>query len=605
METEESADKWAELRSHIPEEPGVYKYLNHEGKIIYVGKARNLRRRVNSYFTKHTGLDAKTRMLVKQIADIQYVVTPTELDALILENNLIKEHRPKYNIELRDGKTYPYICIKNERFPRVFSTRVKVKDGSTYFGPYPGGGAMHALLQFIHDNFKLRTCALNLSEANIKAGKFRPCLEFQIGRCRAPCVNSELEAVYNEEIRQVKQILKGSFKAVVERLKSEMTRAADELDFERAHELKLKIEQLLRHKQRSTVVSETLTDVEVVTVMTDEGLSVVNHFTVVNGTIVRTHAFDVRHAGEGVSEGKVLAASLDRLIAETDGFKKEILANVVPEDYELPEGFALKIPTRGDGLKIVELSLKNCRTLLDEKLNRKWSERGPRRTLERLQQDLGLPRLPAYIECFDNSNIQGYAPVSSCVVFRDGKPAKRDYRVFQVKTVEGPDDFATMKEVVFRRYRRLLEEQKPLPDLVVIDGGKGQLSHALEALEELGLSERIPIIGIAKRLEEIYKKNDPVPLYLDKKSPSLRLIQHIRNEAHAAALAFHRKKRGEKTLKTELSEIRGIGPATTQKLLTTFKSPARVKQATLDELEAAVGKAKAQIVFRHYHGDEN
>lgn len=605
METEEPIDPWAEFRSNIPEEPGIYKYFDKEGKIIYVGKARNLRRRVNSYFTKHTGVDAKTRLLVKQIADIQYVLTPTELDALILENNLIKQHQPKYNIDLRDGKTYPYICIKNERFPRVFSTRVKVKDGSTYFGPYPGGGAMHALLEFIHDNFKLRTCALNLSEANVKAGKFRPCLEFQIGRCKAPCIRNDLEAAYDEEIKQVKQILKGSFKAVVERLKSEMTRAADELNFERAQELKLKIEQLLRHKQRSTVVSETVTDVEVVTVMTDERLSVVNHFTVVNGTIVRAHAFDVRHTGDGVRDATVLTASLSRLIAETDGFKKEIYSNVAPEEAEVPEGYTLKTPTRGDALKIVELSLKNCRTLLDEKLNRKWSERGPRRTLERLQQDLNLPKLPEHIECFDNSNIQGYAPVSSCVVFRGGKPAKRDYRVFQVKTVEGPDDFATMKEVVFRRYRRLLEEEKPLPDLVVIDGGKGQLSHALEALRELGLDEKISIIGIAKRLEEIYKKNDPVPLYLDKKSPSLRLIQHIRNEAHDTAVAYHRKKRGEKTLKTELTDIKGVGPTTMKKLLTTFKSPAQVKAATLSELEAAVGMAKAQIVYQHYHGKEN
>ncbi len=605
METEASVDPWAEFRSNIPEEPGIYKYFDKEGKIIYVGKARNLRRRINSYFTKHTGLDAKTRLLVKQIADIRYVVTPTELDALILENNLIKEHRPKYNIELRDGKTYPYICIKNERFPRVFSTRVKVKDGSTYFGPYPGGGAMHALLEFIHDNFKLRTCSFNLSEANVKAGKFRPCLEHQIGRCKAPCIHNDLETDYDEEIKQVKQILKGSFKVVVERLKSEMNRAAEELNFERAQELKLKIEQLLRHKQRSTVVSETITDVEVVTVATEERLSVVNHFTVVNGTIVRTHAFDVRHSGEDVSDATVLTASLGRLIAETDGFKKEILSNVASEEVELPEGYVLKTPTRGDALKIVELSLKNCRTLLDEKLNRKWSERGPRRTLERLQQDLHLPKLPEHIECFDNSNLQGYAPVSSCVVFRGGKPAKRDYRVFQVKTVEGPDDFATMKEVVFRRYRRLLDEKQPLPDLVVIDGGKGQLSHALEALRELGLDEKIPVIGIAKRLEEIYKKNDPVPLYLDKKSPSLRLIQHIRNEAHDTAVAYHRKKRGEKTLKTELTDIKGVGPTTMKKLLTTFKSPAQVKAATLSELAAAVGMAKAKIVYQHYHGTDH
>ena len=590
-----------DIRKSLPEQPGVYKYYDREGKLLYIGKAKSLKKRVNSYFTK-THPDYKTQLLVRQIAYIQYVVTNNELEALLLENSLIKEHQPKYNIDLKDGKSYPYICIKNERFPRVFSTRQKTRDGSSYYGPYPSVGTMRALLRFLHDNFQLRTCKYNLSAANIAAGKFRPCLEYHIGRCRAPCVALQAEDDYNANIRQVRQVLRGSFGRVLAELKEQMNEAVEQLQYERAHYLKIRMEQLQKHKQKSTIVSEQVHNVEVFTVARQDKLTVVNHFKMQSGSIITTHAFDSwdKH-GEDLSE--VLTAAILRVAAEDEDFHPHILVNVLPSPDELPATCQAQVPERGDERKIVELGLKNCEVLLEEKLQRKYEQRAndpQQRLLRRAMEDLKLARLPYHIECFDNSNIQGYAPVSSCVVFRNGRPAKRDYRVYNIRTVEGPDDFASMREVVYRRYRRLLEEEKPLPDLVLIDGGKGQLSHALEALEELGLRGQLPILSIAKRLEEIYYPDDPVPLYIDKKSPTLRLLQQLRDEAHKTAIEYHRKKRDEKTLKTELTEIAGIGPGTAKKLLSHFRSLKKVKEASLNELIPVVGEAKAEAVHRHY-----
>lgn len=592
----------AELRRSLPDEPGIYKYFDAEGKILYVGKAISLRKRVNSYFTK-TGHDFKTRVLVKQIRDIQFVVTHNDMEALLLENNLIKQYQPKYNIMLKDGKTYPYICIKNERFPRVFSTRNKIRDGSQYYGPYASIPTMNAILLFLRDSFKLRTCSLVLSEKNISDGKFRPCLEFHLGNCAAPCVAKQTEAEYNEDIRQIRQVLRGKFRALLDQLKADMQTASERMEFERAHYLKKRIEHIQKYRRRSTVVSENVTDVEVLTVLTEEGISVVNHFRIIDGAIVQTHQLDVRMKNEE-TEAELVEAVVTRLQAEEENLCKRILTNVaMPTGTDLAALYSFETPTRGDELKVLELSLKNCRAILDEKLNiaRLHRDESPtEKMLRQAQKDLRLTLAPRHIECFDNSNIQGYAPVAACVVFKNGKPAKRDYRVYNIKTVVGPDDFASMQEVVTRRYRRLLDEAQPLPDLIMIDGGKGQLSHALAALQSLGLDTKITCISIAKRLEEIYYKDDPVPMYIDKKSSTLRLLQRIRNEAHNTAINYHRKKRDQKTLRTELTEIPGVGATTAKKLLSELKTVKRIQEAPAEALAAVVGPAKAQIVYDYY-----
>lgn len=587
------------VRRALPDEPGIYKYFDKSGTIIYVGKARSLKKRVNSYFTKGRSQDFKTRVLVDQIHSIQFVVTHNDMEALLLENNLIKEYQPKYNLMLKDGKTYPYICIKKERFSRVFSTRRKIRDGSLYFGPFASVSTLNTILRFIRDTYQLRSCNLVLSEKNIAAGKFRPCLEFHIGNCAAPCVGKQEEESYNTDIQQIKQILRGRYKQLLDQLKEEMETAVAALDFERAQYLKTRQEQVRKHKRRSTVVSETVGDVEVLTILGAQELAIVNHFKVLGGTIVQSHTFQTKLRNEE-SGNEVIEAVFAELLVENEGeLCERILSNVNLSESEYATGYKWVVPERGDELKLLELSLQNCQAQLDEKLNisrLRSSEDPTERLLQQVMHDLRLTQLPRHIECFDNSNIQGYAPVSSCVVFKNGKPAKRDYRVYNVKTVVGIDDFASMKEVVFRRYRRQLDENQPLPDLVVIDGGKGQLSSAIEALTELGLEQRISIVSIAKRLEEIYYKDDPVPLYIDKKSPTLRLLQRIRNEAHTTAITYHRQRRGQKTLKTELTEIPGVGPATVKKLLTHFKSVKRIREANEIALAEIVGLAKAKVV---------
>lgn len=601
---EDREARLAAARAGIPTRPGCYKYLSKSGKIIYVGKAKDLRKRVNSYFTK-VHPDFKTHTLVNQIWDIEYVVTNTEQEALLLENNLIKEYQPRYNLMLKDGKSYPYIVVKNENYPRVFVTRKKIEDGSTYFGPYPSGVALGALKDFIRENFHIRTCTLNLTEANIRAGKFRPCLEYHIKKCKAPCVGYQDAEEYDKDVQQIKHLLRGHFGAVARYLMDEMQQAATRLEFERAAELKDRLTRVKEYREKATVVSEKLDDLEVITISSREQISIVNHFKVKNGSIVNTHAFTLEPKHQETPE-EMMETVLNHIRAEDPTFADLVITNREMPDADLPEGIRIEVPKIGDKRKLVELSLKNCFELLREKTSvtrtNFWDDKHAK-LMETMQRDLRLVHPPEHIECFDNSNIQGYEPVSSCVVFKGGKPSKKDYRHFRVKTVIGPDDFATMREIVHRRYRGVLERGEELPDLIVIDGGKGQLSHAIEALKELGLTKEIPIVGIAKRLEEIFYMNDPVPLYIDKKSPTLKIIQQIRNEAHRFAITYHRKRRDMATLRTELTEIPGIGEKLAVALLKEFGSVEGVRRAAPDALAGIIGIKKAEMLANWKWGE--
>ncbi|MDX1906936.1 MAG: excinuclease ABC subunit UvrC [Bacteroidia bacterium] len=585
---------------NLPDAPGVYRFLDKKARIIYIGKAKSLRKRVSSYFNSGRRNSYRIRHMVDHITDIAYTVTPSETEALLLENNLIKNHQPRYNIMLKDGKTYPYICIKNERFPRVFTTRQKIDDGSAYFGPYPSGAAMYAILDLVRSLMPLRTCSYVLSEENVTAGKYKRCLEFQIGNCAAPCENLISEETYQKGIEQIRYILRGNMGPVIRHLETQMQEAAAEYAFERAALFKQRIEKVKAYKQRTTVVSEKTGDLEVMTIATEENLSVINHFKVQNGSIVQIHSWEFRHQHQEEEE-EILAATLVQLTdSETDLFP-DMLCNLdLPPDL-LPEGITLTVPQRGDKKLLVDLSLKNCRTLLTEKLYDQQfkKRRDPGEVMvEALQKALNLTNPPAHIECFDNSNFQGSSPVASCVVFKQGKPSKKDYRHFKIKTVEGPNDFASMAEIVERRYRRLLDENQPLPDLIVVDGGKGQLSSAAEALQKVGLLGKVPMIGIAKRLEEIYRVDDPFPLYIDKKSPGLHLIQQIRNEAHRFAITFHRDQRSDATnQKSALTQIKGIGPQAEKEIIQAFKSVKKLKAATPEELTARLGARRASLIL--------
>lgn len=602
---ERIAEHLTEIRRSLPDLPGCYKYRDENGRILYVGKARSLRKRVSSYFTRSESLDYKTRLLVRKIADIEFVVTNTEMDALLLENSLIKEHQPPYNIALRDGRSYPYITVRAEPFPRVFMTRNREKDGSAYYGPYPAGGALRALLDFVRLNYKLRTCTFHLSQQNIDAGKFRACLEFQIGKCKAPCIGKQSMAEYDADIAEIHQMLRGNFKGVVADLERRMAEAAAALRFEEAHELKQRREALRKFRQKNIVVSDQIEDVEVLTALSRENLTVVNYFKILNGAIIRTQAFDVwRKAGE--TEVEVFEAVLSRILADDPDFNPRVIVNFDVPELEIDERIKFTVPKRGDLLQVMKLSEKNCEAVLEEKLNVSRIQRKESQAetlLKQAQADLRLTEPPRHIECFDNSNFQGAAAVSSVVVFKDGKPSKRDYRVFSVRTVEGPDDFATMYEAVHRRYEGLLRDGQPLPQLVVIDGGKGQLSSAHRALADLKIETQVALISIAKRLEEIYYPNDPDPLYIDKRSPTLKLIQRLRNEAHDTAVAYHRRKRSRQSLQTELTQIKGVGAATAQKLLAELRSVKKVREADLETLEQLVGAAKARAVYAHFRGE--
>jgi excinuclease ABC subunit C len=582
----------------LPDAPGIYQYFDERGNLLYIGKAKNLKKRVKSYFVGGKGHSYRISTMVAKIADLRWTIVNSENEALTLENNLIKEHQPKYNINLKDGKTYPYICIRNERFPRVFPTRNRTDDGSEYYGPFTSVKTMYAFLDMIRQNYKFRTCNLNLSPDNIRQGKFKVCLEYQIGNCFGPCEGHQDEATYLSYIAAVRKILRGNLRELLEQLEGEMYRLAEEYAFEKAEVLRRQIEHIRTYKRKNTVVSEEITNVEVLTADRLNDLVIINHFKVVNGAIIATHAYEVRIRNAETDE-ELLASVFDRLLLEDGELGKEVLVNLpFPLEDELAAVYTLRVPQRGDKKKLLDLSLTNCRVLLEEKVwkqnLRKQNPEDP--ILEQMQKDLHLKVLPRHIECFDNSNIQGQHPVASLVVFKDGKPSKKDYRHFKIKTVEGPNDFASMEEIVRRRYTRLVEEGQPLPDLVIVDGGKGQLSSAASILEELGLNTKMPLIGIAKRLEEIYVVNDPFPLHLDKRSTSLKLIQQLRNEAHRFAITFHRDVRSKNTFVTKLTDLEGVGEATAKKLLTHFKSVKKIRAATQEELAAIVGPHKAEVV---------
>lgn len=586
----------------LPEKPGIYQYFDKEGTIIYVGKAKNLKKRVTSYFTKNHE-QAKTYLLVKKIVDIQYIVVDTEMDALLLENNLIKKYQPKYNIQLKDDKTYPWICVKKEPFPRVFSTRQMIKDGSHYFGPYPSGRVMQTLLDLIRELFPLRTCSLDLAANKIEKQQYKVCLEYHIGKCKGPCEGKQTAAEYNGMIEQIEGILKGNIGSVIQNLKAMMLEHATNYRFEEAQDLKSRIEILERYKAKSTVVSPTIHQVDVLTLVEDNDSVFVNYLVVNSGAIIHGITVEVKRKMDE-SQEDIITLILPEMRERFHSEAREVLVeNPISWEWENTRFFA---PQRGDKKALVELSLRNAKFYRLEKMKQekiKNPERHTERILEQMKNDLRLKEWPVHIECFDNSNIQGTNPVSACVVFKDAKPSKKDYRHFNVQTVEGPDDFATMREAVFRRYRRMLDEGQTLPQLVIIDGGKGQLGAALEALEKLELRGKMAIIGIAKRLEELFFPGDSLPLYLDKRSETLKVIQHLRNEAHRFGITHHRNRRSKGALTNELEQIEGIGQKTVEALIRQFKSVKRVKEQSEENLAAVVGNAKAKIVHAYFNGN--
>ena len=586
----------------LPEKPGVYKYFDKEGVIIYVGKAKNLKRRVSSYFTKNHD-DFKTTILVRKIATLEYTVVDTEMDALLLENSLIKEFQPKYNINLKDDKSYPYIKITKERYPKVFPIRNLVKDGSEYFGPYASVRIMHTVLDLCQKLYPTRNCNLKMTPAGINEGKYQVCLEYHIGNCKGPCVGNQSELAYQESVQHIRHILKGHLGEVKTHLKELMHHAAENLRFEEAQQFKEKLELLQKYQSKSTVVSPTVGDVEVYSISSTDKLAFVNFLRVSQGIIVISRNIEVRKKIDEPEE-EILVHVIGEMRNHYGDECREMIT-AVPIDWP-DDKVTLTHPKVGDKRKLLDLSIKNAMLYRQEKLQQ-YEKLNPQirvdRLMEQMKNDLRLTEYPVHIECFDNSNFQGAYPVSACVVFKDGKPSKNDYRHFNVKTVEGPNDFATMKEALTRRYSRLISENQPLPQLVVVDGGKGQLSAAVEALQELGIYGKLAIIGIAKRLEELYYPNDPLPLYIDKKSETLKVIQHMRDEAHRFGITHHRQRRDKGTLKTALTEIPGIGPAKAKLLLKEFKSVTRVKSASVDTLTPIVGKGAAEIIVQFYEGN--
>ena len=583
----------------LPNQPGVYQYYDAEGSIIYVGKAKNLKKRVSSYFTK-THDNGKTRVLVKKIASIKHIVVATETDALLLENNLIKKYQPKYNVMLKDDKSYPWICVKNEHFPRVFSTRRVIKDGSDYFGPYTSMKTVSTLLELIKGLYPLRNCNYDLSEIKIAAGKYKVCLEYHLGNCKGPCEGLQTEEDYNEGIKAIKEILKGNFKDSLHQFKQQMKQFSENMQFEDAQKIKEKIEVLENYQSKSTIVNPKISNVDVFSIMSDESFGYVNFLQLSHGSIIRAHTLEIKKKLDE-TDVELLELAITEIRQRFHSNSKEIY---VPFKVELGEDIKVTVPQLGDKKHILDLSLRNAKYYRMERFKQDKivdPDRHANRIMAQMKADLRLHEEPRHIECFDNSNIQGTNPVAACVVFKNGKPSKKDYRHFNIKTVVGPDDFASMEEVVYRRYKRMLDEEQTLPQLIIIDGGKGQLSSALKSLDMLGLRGKIAIIGIAKRLEELFYPNDPIPLYLDKKSETLKVIQQLRNEAHRFGIEHHRNKRSKSALNTELETIPGIGEKTVVDLLKHFKSAKRVANAKLDELEPVVGVSRAEKVYSYYH----
>jgi len=576
----------------LPDQPGVYKYYNAEGILIYVGKAKSLKKRVASYFIKSTGLNHKTRRMVREIRKIEFTLVNSEFDALLLENNLIKNTQPKYNILLKDDKTYPYLLLTNEHFPSIFPTRKVIPSRGTYFGPFASVKAMKNVLELIRTLFTIRTCKLDLAPKKIQEGRYKVCLEYHIGNCLGPCEGLHSENDYLKDIEQAKNILKGNLGIAKSHFKSRMQEAAQAMAYELAHKYKEKLDLLEKYQAKSLVTSPSVSSLDIFSIVTDEKYAFVNYLKIKNGAINFTKTVELKKKLDE-SEAELLITAIVRLRDQFESTSTEIITNVSPE--EEIEGLHIIVPKIGDKRKLVELSLKNAIYYKKEKALAAGEVKDKKnRVLEQLQQDLSLKDLPMHIECFDNSNIQGTHPVASMVCFINGKPANKEYRHYHIKTVEGPNDFASMEEIVTRRYKRLLEEEKPLPQLIIVDGGKGQLSSAVQALKTVGIYGKVPIIGIAKRLEEIYFPADPYPLHIDKKSESLRLLQRIRDEAHRFAITFHRNVRSKNAFDTQLTTIEGIGSKTADKLLKHFKSVKKIREASLPELEEVIGKSKAE-----------
>ena len=584
----------------LPSEPGVYRYYDKKGEILYVGKAKNLKNRVLSYFNK-SQIGYKTRMMVSKIVRLETTVVNSEYDALLLENNLIKEYQPFYNILLKDDKSYPWICIKKEPFPRIFLTRNVIKDGSEYYGPYAKVKQAKTLIEVIKNIYKLRTCSLNLASEKIKEGKYKVCLEYHIKNCAGPCEGLESEEEYAQKLNAIRGIIKGEFKAAREYLEAEMYNYAAKLEFENAQQSKEKLQILENYQTHTTIVSSNINDVDVFGIISDEAAAYVNYFKIKNGSIIQSYTTEIKKMLDETDE-EILEEALIEIRNKFNSTSTEIFLPF-HLNIEIPH-VKLIVPKLGDKKRIVELSEKNAMEYRVEKLKQVQivdPERHTNRIMAEMKKLLRLPEEPRHIEGFDNSNIQGTNPVSACVVFKDGKPSKADYRIFHVKTVEGPNDFATMEEVIYRRYSRLLDEGEPLPQLILIDGGKGQLSSAVKSLKLLGLYGKISIIGIAKRLEEIFFPEDPVPLYLDKKSETLKVLQWVRDESHRFGVKHHRTRRKNSTIKSELEEIPGVGEKTIQQLLSKLKSVKRIKEASLETLEEILGKSKAKAVWEHFN----
>lgn len=593
------SEKISNILKVLPNKPGIYQHLDKNDKIIYIGKAKDLKKRVSSYFNKNHE-SAKTYLLVKNIVDIKTIITETEFDALLLENNLIKEYQPKYNINLKDDKTYPWICIKKERFPRIFSTRKQIQDGSEYYGPYASVKVMRTVLDLIRQLYHIRTCKLLLNQKNIEEGKFRICLEYHIGNCLGPCEGKQSEEHYLEDIDAARELIKGNLNQVKRMLGQQMQLEATELLFEEAQKTKEKIDLVEKYQAKSTVVHPTITNVDVFSVVTDAEYGYVNFLKIIDGAILQSHTMELKKKLDESPE-QLLEHAIPEIRQLFQSNSKEIyLSHAI--NYEIPE-VKMHIPQRGDKKQLVDLGLKNARYFRLEKLKNMQivdPDRHVKRIMQQMKEDLRLSEEPRHIECFDNSNIQGAYPVAACVVFKDGKPSKKDYRHFNIKTVEGPDDFASMEEVVFRRYKRLLTEGEALPQLIIVDGGKGQLSAALKALEDLDLRGKIAILGIAKRLEELYFPDDKYPLYLDKRSETLKIIQRLRDEAHRFGITHHRNKRSKDTFKSELDSIPGIGASTIKDLLRKFKSVKKIKEAKEEELKETVGIHRAKKIIEYF-----
>ncbi len=585
--------------SILPDSPGVYQFYEKDGRLIYVGKAKSLKKRVSSYFHKEHD-SGKTAVMVRQICDIKTIVVETEMDALLLENNLIKKHQPKYNVNLRDDKTYPWICIKKEHFPRIFYTRKLIRDGSEYFGPYTSVRMIETLLDLFSQLYKLRSCSLNLSPENIEKKKFKVCLEFHIGNCKGPCEGLQTEEDYNNNIQHIRLILKGNINFVISHLETQMQQHASNFEYEEAQQIKQKLEQLEKFHKKSVIVNPSIHNVDVFSIKAEEDFAVVNFLKVMNGSIIQAHTVELKKKLDETQE-----ELLELAIAELrERFNSESTELILPFHLDLEiKDVEITVPKIGDKKHLLLLSEKNVNYYIQEKqlqFEKTNPENKVLRLMEVMKKDLRLKELPRHIECIDNSNFQGDFAVAALTVFRNGKPSKKEYRHFNIKTVEGPDDFASMEEIVFRRYKRMIDEAQELPQLIVIDGGKGQLSAAMSSLEKLNLTGKIAVVGIAKKLEEIYYPGDSVPLYLDKKSETLRVIQNIRDEAHRFGITHHRNKRSKAFVKTELSDIKGIGDKTAEELLKHFKSVKRIREAGTDELAEIIGAAKSELVAKYF-----